>query len=45
MNRDDHLSFALEYQRRAIAADMAGEAERADALRGKASFHFMRAGC
>lgn len=43
MNRQDHFEYALEYVRRAIAADLAGEFERANQLRAKADFHFSRA--
>lgn len=39
----DHHAYALEHVRRAIAADLAGEFERANRLRAKADFHFSRA--
>lgn len=41
----DRLSFALAYQRNAIAADLAGNSAHGDALRAKAAFHFAKAGC
>lgn len=45
MNRNDHLSYALEYQRRAIAAEIAGDDAAANASRAKSAFHFRKAGC
>lgn len=43
MDRTDHLSFALEYQRRAVAADLAGEVEAASLNRTRAAFHAAKA--